>query len=162
MMIDFCFMFAMQLFYWIEFDLGNGIQHFYFNSETFSIPKVLEVIINKNRLPLFIHGSDGGGPTGRVVMCLRKLQCCKWYFWMFLSISSVKFWITWICCWYSGDTTTIQTEFVQYTKKKQLKDKDIDLLASFKISCVPCNEDLAPSWLLYSWSYKGSDSSGED
>jgi len=39
-----------------------------------SIATILEMVLDKNNLPVYIHCSDGGVSTGRCVMCLRVMQ----------------------------------------------------------------------------------------
>ena len=85
-------------------------------------------------------------------MCLRKLQRCK-----FMSFKHCEQFLYVI-----EDTNTILTEYVQYCKKKVLRAKDAQLLASFKASSVPYDEETVPTWLASPWSHYSTDSSNED
>lgn len=39
-----------------------------------TVTEVINLMIDKNNLPLYIHSSSGAHTTGLVIMCLRKLQ----------------------------------------------------------------------------------------
>eukprot|EP00736_Rhodelphis_marinus_P006910 Rmarinus@m.27901 len=67
----------------VEFCEHEGIDNYHFECEHFQeevtvtpkqVTQALQLMLDEENQPLFIHCRDGGHVTGLVVMCLRKLQ----------------------------------------------------------------------------------------
>lgn len=81
-----------------------------------TVGDILQMMIDKQNLPLFVHCVDGAHTTGTIIMCLRKLQ--NW------------------------SLSVIFNEFIRFTRDNSINSTESDFVETFKREimvpvCIP-------------------------
>jgi len=112
----------------LEFCEREGVVNLHFHVEKFSdavtisssrVAHILEIMVQIDRHPLFLHCLDGAHVTGHIVMCLRKLQ--NW------------------------NLSVVYAEFCRFTKGGEISRDESQFVESFKGELsIP---EVVPMWL---------------